>query len=418
MSLASILDKISGDVEDSFSAVLNAGGTVPQETTLGNLAEAVATVPGEPIWEDPETAYGGLYYYSQWSASYSIDTETVWGCTVNSFNQTVYAAFVAENPPTEMMPGEGARFSYQENWEIGDGSYAWNYMGETGNLWIPQEDFATTTGIDVTLDEGATNADLSVTEAIAPTPNSPTAFVALANVYGLSELGNGNTTYSVGGVKIPNSVVRRFVFGTTPNVHFPSGFLSDSSVESISEDTHGALTTLAGVGGSFLTSCQNLRKTRISLPYLVDASLNFLYDCQNFNGTLNLPALTTIGGGFMIQCYSFNKPLTIPSTVTRIGYDFMRSCRSFNQEIVIPSSVVSIGAQFLNDCKNMVGPVVANVPATVFGTGTDNYTLGTDSASDPAYNPGITITGPYAADWKAHFPDRTIAPYRHLVVES
>jgi hypothetical protein len=102
--------------------------------------------------------------------------------------------------------------------------------------------------------------------------------------------------------------------------------------------------------------------------------------------------------------------LTIPAGVQNIDGSFMSGCFSFNRPLVLPAGITGIGSGFLYDCHSF-DSLVANCnvwPA-------DGNSLATTEVNAAMYFNGITVTGDYAAQWKANLPDRAASPYRKLI---
>lgn len=272
-----------------------------------------------------------------------------------------------------------------------------------------------------------------------------------------------NIGHTIGGVYTPAGSVTKFVFGrTTGDVkdYFLSGDMELLEIDATKWQ-------VGSVGNNFLNGCRNLESGRIVFPkHLVSLGSEFLYNCrkyagevkfltpsklktikssfmyycQAFNSTMDLPySVTTIESYFMYHCdifnsyiylpssltstgsyfmaynYVFNKTITLPSSLTTIGNDFLYYCYSFNQPLTIPSTVTSIGTYFLGYMGNMVSTITCNAPATVAST--SNYTFCARGNSYASYTTGITLSGTYASDWHSRFPDRTSsAPYRKTIV--
>lgn len=179
------------------------------------------------------------------------------------------------------------------------------------------------------------------------------------------------------------------------------------------------------IGFSVFNSC-NITTASFDLQNVHYISDNFLYYNLNFNMPISLPKVKEIGSGFLYYCSSFNSSLTINDECEVIGGNFLRGCSAFAQSFSIPSGlsmgsgVVNPGARFMQDCVNFVGPLVCNCPATNIATSTTekNNMLATSSSTALMYTTGVTLTGPYASDWKTALPDRDSSPYRKLIVDS
>ena len=177
------------------------------------------------------------------------------------------------------------------------------------------------------------------------------------------------------------------------------------------------------VGSAVFIGCSVLN-SELNLENVVYVGANFMSNCSAFNQPISLPKVNDIGSYFMQNCTSFNSAITINNDVEIIADRFMIGCTSFAQSFSIPSGLISTsavtnnpGQRFMQNCNNFTGPLVCNFSASSKFP-TDNYTLTTTGASNPIYATGVTLTGPYAAQWKAALPDRTSSPYRKLIVGS
>lgn len=175
------------------------------------------------------------------------------------------------------------------------------------------------------------------------------------------------------------------------------------------------------IGNNVFQACA-LLNSQLNMSNVRFIGSGFLYNCTAFNQPILLPKIDEIGDYFMFGCSSFNSVITLNDGILKIGSRFMYGCSSFAQPFAIPSGLLATnafiynpGERFMHNCNNFVGPLVCNTPTKI---PRDNYTLGTTSSSAAVYTTGITLTGPYAAQWKAALPDRTASPYRKLIVSS
>lgn len=178
------------------------------------------------------------------------------------------------------------------------------------------------------------------------------------------------------------------------------------------------------IGGNVFLSCTSLNSS-LNLQNVRYIGANFLHSCSAFNQPISLPKVDEIGSYFMMSCSSFNSEITLNDGLLMIDSRFMYGCSSFAQPFTIPSGLLTSnflsrnpGERFMHNCNNFVGPLVCNAPADSSKIPTDNYALGTTSATAPMYTTGVTLTGTYAAQWKAALSDRTSSPYRKLIVGS
>lgn len=175
------------------------------------------------------------------------------------------------------------------------------------------------------------------------------------------------------------------------------------------------------IGNNVLQNCA-LLNSQLNMSNVRFIGSNFLYNCTTFNQPILLPKIDEIGDYFMFGCSSFNSVITLNDGLLMIGSRFMQGCSSFVQSFTVPSGlldsnvfVYNPGERFMHNCNNFTGPLVCNTSTKI---PTDNYTLGTTSSSAAVYTTGVTLTGPYAAQWKAALPDRTSSPYRKLIIGS
>lgn len=201
---------------------------------------------------------------------------------------------------------------------------------------------------------------------------------------------------------------------------------------------------LKTIGNQFLYGCLNYNR-EINLPAIENIGSNFLRPGAGnanrvFNSKVELGGnLTTIGDSFMSYLYSFNQPFRIPDKLASIPPGFMDSAQSFDQPFVIPASVKNIGSIFgyrwsAYSHKIAIPETVQSIGASPFWysgvnltelevncpppTDTNNpqLVLSTTQEDAPSYINGIKISGQYAEQWIAKYPNRTISPYRNLVL--
>ena len=155
---------------------------------------------------------------------------------------------------------------------------------------------------------------------------------------------------------------------------------------------------------------------------------SFLQSNTPFNQPIALPNITSIGNSFLQGCTSFNSTLTLSNNANFIGANFLYGCTSFAQSLTVPGGLMKIGSDynpkgnFMYNCTSFTGPLVCNGPSdptSLVAAGTDaNRVLATNDANAVMYTTGVTLTGTYAQNWKATFPDRTASPYRKLILGS
>ena len=149
------------------------------------------------------------------------------------------------------------------------------------------------------------------------------------------------------------------------------------------------------------------------MKYIGTQSLN-----ARFNSRVILPNIEFIGTNFLYNNSTFNSAITLNDNCRFIDSGFMSGCSAFNQSFTLPSKLEYCGTSFMRNCNNFTGTLVCNGPTTSSIIPTDNNSLATSSASAAMYTTGVTLTGPYAQNWKDKLPDRTSSPYRKLIVGS
>lgn len=142
----------------------------------------------------------------------------------------------------------------------------------------------------------------------------------------------------------------------------------------------------------------------------------FLSNAQ-FSFALNFANLEAVGNYFMSNCTSFNSSLSFPKLVTTGNY-FLNQLTSFAQPITMPSTLSAMGNYFMYRCNNFTGPLNCEGPTNPNRITTQAQSFGTNLSSAIMYTTGITLTGPYASDYKSKLPDRTSSPFRKLILGS
>lgn len=175
------------------------------------------------------------------------------------------------------------------------------------------------------------------------------------------------------------------------------------------------------IGSKCFYYCTSLNST-LNLSKVVFIGTEFLSGCSSFNQPISLPKIDEVGSYFMSPCTSFNSTITLNDNMLLIGERFLAGCTSFAQPLTIPSGLldtsavtVNPGQRFMNNCSSFTGPLVCTTSTKI---PTDNYSLSANSSAAIMYTTGVTLTGPYATQWKAALPDRTTGPYRKLIVAS
>lgn len=178
------------------------------------------------------------------------------------------------------------------------------------------------------------------------------------------------------------------------------------------------------IGRRVLYGCSVLN-TPVNLKNIRRVGEYFMYGCSAFNQPISLPNVEYISQSLMASCSSFNSSITINDACMVIESGFMQDCWTFAQPFVIPSGLLTStlvnqnpATSFMYRCRRFTGPLVCNGPVSSIKIPTDNNSLATSGQSDDIYTTGVTLTGPYAADWKAALPDRSSSPYRKLILGS
>lgn len=161
------------------------------------------------------------------------------------------------------------------------------------------------------------------------------------------------------------------------------------------------LTNVEYIGDYFFTSLIGTYTYPVKLPKIEYIGNQFCSGASGFNSDITInPDCRIIGSGFLYGIWSYNRPITIPSGLENLG------------------NIANPGIQFMYNCRSFVGPLVCNGPVSTSSIPNTNDTLSTTSASATMYTTGVTLTGPYATQWKAALPDRTSSPYRKLIIGS
>ena len=379
-----VLSEVSNHIASAYNAVRAKGGTIPVAQDLRHLSESVNSIPDTPPTPGEGTEWGKLTYYPVYWIEYSADY--IENCTVTDIDGEKLEYYLS------LQEDEGTiNFSYDEDYdpETGEptGDFYWYYVSDFDRENpIRTEDMPSVTGITVTIDDpDMPYAYFDVQQTIEVDKEVAPVDVALTE----TEFGKlVGSVYSVHGENIPREAVKAFEFGTEPT-STPSGFLSNSQIESIDFTYASSLTT---IGHGFMTDIRSLLYP-VVLPNTV----------------------TSIGNNFLLSG-SINQSISIPNSVTSIGSSFMASCTAFNQPFSLPSSLVSLGTDFMFDCGNMTSTInLQNIPANVAMVSSRSFA--TSFTNSPAYVTGIHITGTYASDWSSRFPNvDNHAPYRKIVI--
>ena len=183
------------------------------------------------------------------------------------------------------------------------------------------------------------------------------------------------------------------------------------NLERITKVDLGTYATFTDTG--FLRNC-TLLTSITGVEHLVSVSNNFLSGCTLLNCVLNFEMLHNCGGNFLYNCSSLNSEVTLPN-ISSIANFFMAGCTSFAQTMTFRSELTFIGNNIFNDAKSL-NHIVCNCNPDVIGTSA--YSFSTPDNTAPMYTTGITVTGTYASEFKAKFPDSSSSPYRKIIVGS
>lgn len=387
MKIQQILDKIDQDVLSAYNTVGNKGGTVPQNKTLKNLSNSVASIPQGPSTTD----WGEIIYYP-YEKEYEAYAD---GVEVYSIDSATLESFMAQNPPAE--PPD-AYFTHSEQ-------PRWGYEGENGWIYIADEDFAATTGIEceLTSSDGASIQLYSKMVVHEDEPTIRAEFTSRQQYENFpSETSDGKR--QVGEDFVITSAIKEIHLGTQVT-SIPDSFASSCSKLEVFDMSHSTITSIGNynllhcyrfngnldfshvttIGNFVLNGCHVFNKPLTFSPNLTSIGNEFMRDCRAYNHPIILPdSLTTIQDSFFLNSSdTFNQPVQLPSALTSIGSGFMRGNQGFNQPITIPSTVTTIKSNFLALCASFNYPIT--IPSNV--TTIDDGFLGSCSA----FNSTVTI---------------------------
>lgn len=468
------ISKLSEDLTEAYAAVVDKGGTAPQDASLANLAAAIETVPGPepptpptpPVGDIP---YGKVGYYpwtSEWWASGDM-------CEVESINQAKLTAFFEEHPPMDAWIDLDYEPEYDEEWQpVGPGK--WRYWASGEDMQFTTEELKTQMGITVTLEDELEWAMLMIEKSYNVDTTANLLYAEFGSEQALLDAGWPNDeiggdfehyVLTVGNAQVYNQAIKSYVFGSEVS-EFPDYFLAYSYLMDTVDASGATITSVGGqflgyskfnspidmshctsigrgfllgnfefnqpldvssateMGGNFLMDCQKFNSALTLNPDLTGALDNFLYECYSFNQPLDIPTgITSIGSNFLYRCSAFNQPLTIPSGVTSIASYFMYYCRSFNQDLTIPENTVFLysgGSYQLYGLEQMTSTVtLSTFTISKLGNNPESF-LSVGSSSAPAYTQGIKVKIPSesASTFRSKVPDRTLSsPYRKLLLD-
>lgn len=379
MKTNDLLNQLADDISDSYDVIEAGGGAMPSDRITWNLANAIRSVPGPtppvpPVGDNP---YGKVGYYP-WTSTRDISGDMV---EIGDVDNDKLDEFLATYPSMDGM----SEFMYQQDWESEDpeSNYVWWWYWQEGELKIQPEDFASTTGIQATVEEGTDWAYIRVEITYQVDTEADLLYAEFSSEQNLQNAGwsqddvGAGYVITVGNAQVYILAIKSYEFGSVAT-DFPNYFLSGARNMDIVDTSH---LTITSVGSHFLYFCElfnaplNLSRCTtigdmflyycISFNQPLDLSScttiggSFLGSCNSFNQPLDLSHCTTIDGGFLSGCVSFNSALTLGSSITTIPGSFMYGCTVFNQPLDV-SRITSIGIQFLYDCRAFNQPLPLN----------------------------------------------------------
>lgn len=354
MKIDQILDRIDEGIEDAYSVVEEKGGTPGQG--LSGLASAIGTIP-QPMPDVP--LYGKVGYYP-WSQAWDISGDMV---EIGDVDENKLDEFLDTYPSDGM-----SEFRYEQDWESEDpeSNYVWWWNWQEGELKIQPEDFASTTGINATVEEGADMASIMIEKSYTVDTSAElltTEFSSLQQFQDFSGWSESHGTPSyyvrtVGDSQVLNDSVYSIVVGREIT-SIPNYFIAYD--ENLAEfDLSGAVVTSIGKG--FLYNCQNFNNP-LALDNVETIGSAFLHGCRMFNQELNIPACESIGDAFLYSCQAFNQPIDV-TAFSEIPRQFLSYCSSFNQPINLTGKT-TLPEYFLYYCQQFNQPLDTSSVTTI-----------------------------------------------------
>ena len=379
------ISKLSEDLTEAYAAVVDKGGTAPQDASLANLAAAIETVPGPepptpPVGDNP---YGKVGYYP-WTSTRDISGDMV---EIGNVDEDKLDEFLDTYPSMDGM----SEFMYQQDWESEDpeSNYVWLWYWQEGELKIQPEDFASTTGIQATLEEGTDWAYIRIETMYEVDTEAELLYAEFSSEQNLrnagwmqDDMGTGYVV-KVGNTKVYNQAIKSYEFGSEVG-SFPDYFLYGShSLDTV--DASNA--TITSIGALFLGDCY-LFDSPLDLSHCTTIGYCFLQSCGYFNQPLDLSSCETIGYAFLSDCVSFDQPLDV-SNVTNLGDSFLAGCQAFNSRLTLDSSMTTMPSSFLSGCSSFNQPIDTS-RMTVISTG---FLSGCTSFNQPLSLASLTKLG-------------------------
>lgn len=430
MAIADLLTKLTDDIRDSYDAVEEKGGTLPEHKNTDSLPDAIRSIEGGgsaiPEW-------GSIKYYSVWNTEWSFSGDMV---RVDNVDEEVLENFLNEYPtdsPSFWFEG------YEE-------PAIWHFMYDGGEITITPEDFTNTTGISYTPTyEPLEYASIYGEKEYVVDKSSPIVNMDLVE-NDLSEFSSYENEYEFDGGNIYRNAITEISIGsewTDLPVRFcyrldelcKINYLQESNLENIGDSCFSSCpklnqpfilpSSLETIGGGFLgwnntfnssvliqdgvTSIGSSFLGRsgafnqpVALPNsVVSIGNSFLEYCISFNSTVSLPSgITSIPRSFLRGCRRFNQPLSLPSGVTSIGEEFLSGDSAFNQIVSLPSGLTMIKEDFLRSCTSYNQEL--NIPNSVTSIG-GSFMLSCSAFNKKLVIPGsvLTIGGNFANDWSS-----------------
>ena len=442
MAISDLLTKLTDDIRDSYDAVEEKGGTLPEHKNTDSLPDAIRSIEGGGGDIKYHTPYGRLWYVPFENTA---EVEFAAECSV-TINTKKFLAYISTNPIMSWGDDQRADFDYnseEETWQ------SWSFENPVDGLTAEQ--MAEQLGITVTVNTGAEWAMFEIVVENTVIPGGDWVYRDLVQTdwdqwLASYEWSAGQTRHSVNGLSISNDYFRRFEFGTEvltiPSFTNSEGLFSYTGIQEIAEipaNISGAMEiqnvnlSVLVAGGDitelYLPNCQlkgiiyNPNTPTGSIKPTLHVSGNTL-NCPIFVGpnvyhltiesssTFSQPILLSGGKNVLIRDLDvFNQPIIFPEGVLAINF---YNNRAFNQDVILPSTLTTqtsapgIWTAFTN-CDSMVKTInVGNLSPSVF-VGTDGANahpyLATNNSSANCYTQGIKIAGANRQAWLNAFPN-------------
>ena len=221
---------------------------------------------------------------------------------------------------------------------------------------------------DITIDSngGVTPPDTTEstedTSSSEPKPTEPQPEPTDPDIFTWSE--NGDGTYTVTGLRDPNSVA---------NIVIPSTY-NGGAVTAIGYSAFGWDATIASVtipdsvttiGDYAFENCPIMRDVTLGNSIITIGDYAF-YGCYELTGELVIPnSVITIGNSAFYDCSGLTGELIIPDSVTTIGDSAFDYCYNLTGELIIPDSVTTIGDYAFHNCYGLTSVVIPNGVTTI-----------------------------------------------------